>query len=139
MAFATLRTFARVSALRRPFALSALEAVPMDTPASRATSRMVCLSRVFMPPSSLDSARHEAAHEMALKKQKQDQARQRHHDHAGFGCAIVDRPHRLLAEVGDCERKGLLRRVVEQDERGEEIVPRRKESEQADRDETGAH
>src|SRR5271165_1950886 len=97
-------------------------------------------SRVLMPPrSSLDGARHEAANEMALEKQKQNQARQRHHDDAGFRRAIIDRPHRLLAEVGDGERKGLLRRVVEQDERGEEIVPRRKESEQADRDETGAH
>ena len=41
MAFAIFRTFARVSALRRPLALSALEAVPIETPASRATSRRV--------------------------------------------------------------------------------------------------
>src|SRR5271170_1414097 len=96
--------------------------------------------RVLMrPPSSLDGARHEAADEMALEKQKQHHARQRHHDDAGFRRAIIDRPHRLLAEIGDGERKSLLRRVVEQYERGEEIVPRRKESEQADCDETGEH
>src|SRR5580658_3417918 len=82
---------------------------------------------LMVSPSSLDRARHEPANEMALKKQKQDQARQRHHDDAGFRRAIVDRAHRLLAEVCDGERKGLLRRVVEQDEWGKEIVPRREE------------
>ena len=41
----SLITLARVSALRRPLALSALEAVPIDTPASRATSRSVADGR----------------------------------------------------------------------------------------------
>src|SRR5574337_552571 len=90
-------------------------------------------------PSSLEGAGHEAANEMALEKQKQNQARQRHHDDAGFRRAIVDRPHRLLAEVGDGERQGLLRRVVEQDERGEKIVPRRKEGEHGDGNQTGPY
>jgi len=125
----------------------AFDAVPIDTPASRATSRIVCSrtpsppgeargvrigsSRALMrSPSSLGGARHEAANEMALEKQKHDQARQRHHDDPGFRRAIVDRPHRLLAEGCDGERKRLLLRVVEQNERSEEIVPRRKEGEQ---------
>src|SRR6516162_11350223 len=132
------RTLARVSALSRPLELSAFETVPIETPASRATSRMVrCSSRprasssvdsargvwmrsscvLMQLSSSLDGARHEPGHEMALEEQKQDQARQRHHDDAGFRRAIVDHPHRLLAEVGDGEWKSLLLRIVEQNER----------------------
>src|SRR5271165_741982 len=94
------------------------------TPPSAASARRagMRLSRVSMRvTSSLNGARHEAANEMALEKQKQDQARQRHHDDAGFRRAVVDRSHRLLAEGGDGERKSLLLRVVEQNERSEEI------------------
>ena len=42
-------TLARVSALSRPLAFIALEAVPIDTPASRATSRRVARGRGAPP------------------------------------------------------------------------------------------
>ena len=57
---------------------------------------------------TLDRSGHETTHVVTLQKQEQDQARDGHHHDASFRGTVIDGAHRLLPQVGHCERQSLL-------------------------------